>query len=145
MGVGALAAGMAVLAWAVALCVVDLRARRLPNVLTMSGAVVIPAVAAVCGKGAPAVFGALTLSGVYLAVHLVAPAGMGAGDVKLALGLGALTGALGAQVWIPAALTAPVLTAMLGIIGAVRGRRSPIPHGPSMCAASLIFATLAVL
>ena len=36
----------------------------------------------------------------YLGVHLVAPAGMGAGDVKLAIGLGALTGAFGADVWI---------------------------------------------
>lgn len=142
MGVGVLVAGAAVLSWAAALCVVDLRERRLPNTLTVGGAVVIPAVAAVCGRGAPALVGALCLGGVYLAVHMLSPAGMGAGDVKLALGLGALTGAMGAQVWIPAALAAPALTA---ILGAVRGRRRPIAHGPSMCVATLVFATVALL
>ena len=44
---------------------------------------------------------------------------MGAGDVKLALGLGALTGAFGPDVWLLGALGAPVLTA-LGKLPAVR-------------------------
>ena len=48
----------------------------------------------------------------YLLVHLVAPAAMGAGDVKLAIGLGALTGCFGVDVWLLAALAAPLLTAL---------------------------------
>ncbi len=36
---------------------------------------------------------------------------MGAGDVKLAIGIGALTGAFGVDVWALAALGAPLLTA----------------------------------
>ena len=92
--------------------------------------------------------GAAALAGLYLTVHLVAPAGMGAGDVKLAVGLGALTGGLGAPVWLLAALGAPVLTALLGTAVALRRRgrlaATVVPHGPSMCLASLAAAAPAV-
>ncbi|MCE9515077.1 MAG: A24 family peptidase, partial [Mycobacterium sp.] len=90
MGVVWAVAGAAVLGWAVALSVVDLRERRLPNVLTLSGAAVITAGAAVAGRGTAALLGGLALSALYLVVHLAAPSGLGAGDVKLALALGAL-------------------------------------------------------
>ena len=139
---------LAVLAWAVALSVIDLRERRLPNALTLTGAVVILAACAGCGRGQAAMAGAAALSGLYLAVHLVDPAGMGGGDVKLAIGLGGLTGALGAGVWLLAALGAPVLTALLGAAAALhrRGRLAGtvVPHGPSMCLASLAAAAPAV-
>ena len=55
--------------------------------------------------------GAVALFAVYAVVHLVSPAAMGAGDVKLAIGIGALTGTFGGDVWLLAALGAPVLTA----------------------------------
>jgi leader peptidase (prepilin peptidase)/N-methyltransferase len=77
-------------------------------------------------------------------VHLADPSGLGAGDVKLALALGALTGAFGIAVWTLAALAAPMLTAMMGVIAVVRRRRIVLPHGPSMCVASLASAALAV-
>ena len=83
----------AVLAWAAALTVHDFRKRRLPNALTLPGAVLILAVAAAQGRGPAALCGALGLAALYFAVHLASPAAMGAGDVKLAVGLGALTGA----------------------------------------------------
>lgn len=128
-------AALLVVCWAIALSAVDLRERRLPNVLTIPGAVVIPVGAAVAGRGVPAVLGGLGLAGLYLLVHLVVPAAMGAGDVKLALGLGALTGAFGIGVWALAALGAPVLTTVAGL---VRRRGGAIPHGPAMCLASLV-------
>lgn len=134
----------AVVAWALALSAFDIRARRLPNVLTLPGAAVVVAVAAGTGHGAAAVAGALSLAALYLAVHLAAPAALGAGDVKLALGCGALTGAFGADVWVLAALGAPLLTAVLGLLVVVRGGAT-VPHGPSMCAASLAAATLALI
>lgn len=130
--------------WAVALSVADLRERRLPNVLTVPGAVAILLVALLCGRGIAAVLGAVALGGAYLMIHLVDPAGLGAGDVKLAVGLGALTGALGSDVWILAALGAPMLTAVAGTVAAVRHRGHSVAHGPSMCAASLLVAALAV-
>jgi leader peptidase (prepilin peptidase)/N-methyltransferase len=133
------ATGIALLAWMTALSVVDIRARRLPNALTLPGAVVIPAGAAVCGHGLAAMVGAATLAGAYLVVHLISPAAMGAGDVKLALGLGALTGACGVDVWALAALGAPVVTAVWGLIGGLRR----VPHGPSMCLATAAAVLLA--
>jgi len=136
-----------VVAWAAALSLVDVRVRRLPNALTLTGAVVILTGAAATGRGTPALMGGLALGGLYLVVHLADPSGMGAGDVKLALALGALTGAFGPEVWTLAALAAPMLTATLGVIAVVRRRRTLLPllpHGPSMCVASLASAALAV-
>src|ERR1700758_1376376 len=88
-----------VLVWLAALSCYDIRQRRLPNGLTLPGAGVILLAAAVAGRGLPAVAGAAALAGVYLLVHVVAPAAMGAGDVKLAIGVGGLTGCFGAEVW----------------------------------------------
>ena len=132
------------IAWAAALSVADIRCRRLPNALTLPGAVAILAGAAAGGAGLPAVLGGVALGGLYLLVHLVYPAGMGAGDVKLALGLGALTGAYGIPVWVLGALGASLLTAVIGGISALHRRGTRVPHGPSMCVASLAAAGLAV-
>lgn len=141
-------AGVCALTWLGVLSVYDIRERRLPNWLTMPGAVTILAVAAAFGRGAPAVFGALGLACLYLIVYLLAPAAMGAGDVKLAAGVGGLTGAFGYDVWVLAAVAAPLLTAMVACLALVRrsgSGRATVPHGPSMCVASLVAALLAVL
>src|SRR5258708_29585114 len=92
----------------------DVRQCRLPNRLTLPGFAVVMLVAAGSGHGLAAALGAAALTPVYLLVHLLAPTAMGAGDVKLALGLGALTGCFGADVWLLAALRAPLLTAAIG-------------------------------
>jgi leader peptidase (prepilin peptidase)/N-methyltransferase len=133
-----------VLLWAAALTVFDVRHRRLPNALTLPGAVAVPAVAALCGRGLPALAGAFGLAALYLVVHLAIPTGLGAGDVKLALGVGGLTGAFGPDVWLLAALGAPVLTALLAAVIAAWDRTATVPHGPSMCVASLAAAALVV-
>lgn len=133
------------LAWCVTLSAIDLRHRRLPNALTLTGAAVIIAVASATGRGQSAALGALALGGIYALVHLAAPAGLGAGDVKLAVGLGALTASLGVGAWLLAALAAPVMTAVAGACSALRRRGGAVPHGPAMCAASLAAALLAVL
>jgi leader peptidase (prepilin peptidase)/N-methyltransferase len=143
MGVGV--AGACVLAWLTALSVFDIRQRRLPNWLTLPGAVVVLAVAAAAGRGVPAVLGAVGLAGLYLVVHLVAPAAMGAGDVKLAVGVGALTGAFGYDVWVLAAVGAPLLTALWALVALSRRSSSTVPHGPSMCIATLAASALAML
>jgi leader peptidase (prepilin peptidase)/N-methyltransferase len=129
-----------VLLWLALLSGYDIGQRRLPNWLTLPGAAVLLAGAAWAGRGWPALAGAAALAGVYLAVHLLAPAAMGAGDVKLALGLGALTGSFGVEVWLLAALGASVLTAVWALS---RGARA-VPHGPAMCVASAAAVGLAV-
>jgi len=109
-------AGLVIGAWMLALSVYDLRERRLPNWLTLPGAAVILVAGAITGKGIAALAGAAALSALYLLIHLLSPRSMGGGDVKLALGLGALTGMCGADVWVLAAIGAPLLTAVCAVI-----------------------------
>jgi leader peptidase (prepilin peptidase)/N-methyltransferase len=144
MSPAAVAALLALTGWCIVLSVIDLRERRLPNALTGPGALTVLGVAAATGRGTAAIVGALLLAAPYLAIHLACPAAFGAGDVKLAVGLGAAAACGGAQVWVWAALTAPALTALAGVLTRVRGlpaRASPqdraIPHGPAMCLATL--------
>ena len=133
-------AAAVVLVWLAVLSCYDIRARRLPNLLTLPGAGVILLAAVLAGRGLPALAGAGALTGLYLLVHLVAPAALGAGDVKLAIGLGGLAGCFGVGVWFLAALAAPLLTALWGVVvlrlfggdGA-----ATVPHGPSMCVATV--------
>ncbi|MEU4315763.1 A24 family peptidase [Nocardia sp. NPDC024068] len=150
-----------VLLWCCALSVADIRTRRLPNRLTLPGAGVVLGCAAAAGEFGTAIRGAVLLAVPYLVVHLLRPAALGAGDVKLALGLGAVA-ALGGgtHAWVWSAVAAPLCTAAAGaglLLAArtgsaaapgdpgIRARsRSPdhhvatVPHGPSMCVATLI-------
>jgi leader peptidase (prepilin peptidase)/N-methyltransferase len=131
------------LLWLAALSGYDIRRRRLPNWLTLPGAAAVLVVATVAGRGVPALAGAVALTAVYLLVYLAVPTALGAGDVKLALGLGGLTGSFGVEVWLLSALAAPLLTALWALVAMVlRGVRT-VPHGPSMCLASAVAAALA--
>jgi leader peptidase (prepilin peptidase) / N-methyltransferase len=143
MGLGV--AASCVSAWLVTLTVYDIRERRLPNWLTVPGALAILAVAAATGRGVPALMGAIGLAGVYLVVHMMSPASMGAGDVKLAVGVGGLTGAYGLDVWALAAIAAPLLTSVWAAAAVYRRSGSAVPHGPSMCVATLAAVAPVVL
>jgi leader peptidase (prepilin peptidase) / N-methyltransferase len=143
--VGAGVAVASVLVWLVALSVYDIRQRRLPNWLTMPGAFVVVTVATAVGHGLPSVLGAIALACAYLVVHLVAPSAMGAGDVKLAAGVGGLTGAFGFDAWVLAAIAAPLLTSALGCVFIARRSETALPHGPSMCLASAIATVLVII
>ena len=135
---GEVLAALALSVWLITLSAFDIRHRRLPNVLTLPGAAIVLAGAVITGDGKGATLGAAALFAAYAAVHLVAPAAMGAGDVKLAIGVGALTGALGPDVWALAALLAAALT--LGWSGVLLAWRSDatVPHGVSMCVSAAV-------
>ncbi|BBX44394.1 A24 family peptidase [Mycobacterium cookii] len=135
----------AALVWMITLSAYDVRHRRLPNWLTLPGFAVVLLIASASGRGAAAALGAAALSTVYLLVHLASPTAMGGGDVKLALGLGALTGCFGADVWLLAALGAPLLTAAAAVVAVLRRSGPSVPHGPSMCLACVVAVGLAVL
>lgn len=136
--------GAVVVGWLAVLSVYDVRLRRLPNWLTLPGAAVILAGATAAGHGAAAAWGGLALCGLYATVHLLSPAAMGAGDVKLALGVGALTGAFGVDVWLLAALAAPLLTAGWAVVAVLARAARTVPHGPAMCLASAGAVALAL-
>lgn len=147
---GALALAM----WCAACGSVDLREYRLPDRLTITGAAVILPAAAGAGHGRAALLGAALLAGLYLVLRLASPQAMGAGDMKLAVGLGAVTACGGGACWLLAAVGAPVLTAAGGMCaGMLRRRGGPgaparagvraggaqiVPHGAAMCLASLL-------
>ncbi len=133
-----------VLVWMVVLSRYDVRQHRLPNRLTIPGFAAITLGAVGAGHGRAALIGAAALGTVYLLVHLLAPVAMGAGDVKLALGTGGFTGCFGTDVWLLAAIGAPLLTVVTGTAARMVWSARTVPHGPSMCAASAAAVGLAL-
>jgi leader peptidase (prepilin peptidase) / N-methyltransferase len=126
---------------------VDRRWHRLPDRLTLPAAALLAtlvALAAAIEDDAGLVIGALTgalvLGGVLLAVHLVSPAGMGFGDVKLALPIGLVAGANGARVVVDALLAALVLGAAAGLVTLARhrDRHRAFAFGPCLCAGAVL-------
>jgi leader peptidase (prepilin peptidase)/N-methyltransferase len=139
------------LGWlAVAAGAVDLMRHRLPDALTMPALPLALLLVAPLGPACTvrAVAGGAVLFGAHLVVRMVAPAAMGAGDVKLAAPLGA---ALGAVSWRAVVLWA-VLAAALTTVAALGHRATRahtvgpgVPHGPSMLVAGwLVVAAAAV-
>lgn len=137
---GVVAAGLVPPTWLPAWCVLgalvvagsatDLAARRLPNALTGSAAVLSLAALAPLGVGhlVTGVLGAAVLGGALAAVHLAAPAALGVGDVKLAPALGA---PLAAASW-SALAAAPVLAALGVLVLVLAGGARRVPYGPPL-------------
>ncbi|MCE4263506.1 MULTISPECIES: prepilin peptidase [Rhodococcus] len=134
-----LVSGLAFVWWCVAVSLVDVSVRRLPNTFTVPAYGVVIVGALFAGTLWAALMGSVMLSGIHLVLHLISAGSLGAGDVKLALPLGAITGLGGAQVWLLSAFLAPVITLVVAVLLA---RRSQVPHGPSMCGAALLAWTI---
>ncbi len=125
----------------IALALIDLDTRRLPNVLVLPayvvGAVLLTAVAALTGEWGQlltAGLGLIIWGGLYFVLAVAWPGGMGFGDVKLAGALGLFLGFLG---W--PTLGVGIVAGFLagGIFGialmlAGRGRKAAIAFGPWM-------------
>ncbi|MFI7297767.1 prepilin peptidase [Streptomyces sp. NPDC050121] len=128
----------------VLLAVVDLRAHRLPDPLTLplaAAALALLGPAALlpehAGHWTTALLGALALGVGYLVLHLVNPAGLAFGDVKLALGTGAVLGWYGWATVMLGTLAAFGFGALYGAVLAVvgqGGRKATIAFGPFMLA-----------
>jgi leader peptidase (prepilin peptidase)/N-methyltransferase len=134
------------------LAVVDLRTRRLPDrvVLPALGSgVVLLAGAALAGHDLPALGraaagAALAFAG-FLVLALLAPAGLGMGDVKLAALLGLHLAWLGWPALVDGALAGFVVQAVLAAALLATRRvalRGYVPFGPALLAgAALVIAT----
>jgi leader peptidase (prepilin peptidase)/N-methyltransferase len=126
----------------VALAMIDLDTHTLPNRILLPaypvGAVLLTAAAITAGEPGrllTALIGAAALFGLYLALALISPGGMGLGDVKLAGVLGLYLGWLGWAPLIVGAFGAFLLGGLFGIgllVTRKAGRRSSIPFGPWM-------------
>lgn len=127
---------------AVLLTLVDHRVHRLPDVLTLplaAALAVLLGIAAVLpaatGSWPTSLLGGLTLGAAYLVLFLVNPAGMGFGDVKLALALGVALGWYGWRILLTGAFVGLLYGAVYGLGMVVlrrAGRKSAIPLGPFM-------------
>lgn len=131
-----------------ALALIDLDVRRLPNVLTLPSypvAVVLLGGAALLGSDSGSFIRALAGGAVALAVYfllvLAYPAGMGLGDVKLSGVLGLYLGWLGWGVLVAGLFLGFFLGALLGIgliVTGKGGRKSKVPFGPFMLLGALV-------
>ncbi|MEU2375502.1 MULTISPECIES: A24 family peptidase [Streptomyces] len=132
----------------VLLGVVDARVRRLPDVLTLplaAAALALLGLASLLpghrGHWLTALCASLALAAGYAVLHLVNPAGLGFGDVKLALGAGAVLGWYGWSVVLLGTFAGFVLGALYGgalVVLRRAGRGSVIPFGPFLLCGTLV-------
>jgi len=130
----------------VAVTVIDVRHRMIPNAL-LYPALLLTApyvvVADLLGGSLDAVragVGFLAYGGGLLLVALVAPGGMGMGDVKLAALVGLALGGLGLSSVGVAAGAGILIGGVAAIVALVagRGRKSSLPFGPSIAAGAIL-------
>ncbi len=131
-----------------ALALIDLDVRKLPDALTLPSYVVVAALLALgtaLGSGSGhlvrALLGGLAMYAFYFALCFAYPAGMGFGDVKLAGVLGMATAWLGWGAWAVGLFAGFLLGGVVGIgliaLGRA-GRKSKVPYGPFMLLGTLL-------
>jgi len=132
----------------VALALIDLDVKRLPDVLTLPsyavGAVLLGVASAVHHNGwsfLRALIGMAVLFAFYFTVAMISPRGMGFGDVKLSGVIGLYLAWLGWAQLVVGAFAAFAVGAIVGIavmLFAGGGRKTKIPFGPFMLVGALI-------
>ncbi|WP_328424810.1 prepilin peptidase [Streptomyces sp. NBC_00443] len=132
----------------VLLTVVDVRVRRLPDVLTLplaaAALLLLGLVALVpehAGDWSTALWAALALGAGYFVLWLINPGGMGFGDVKLALGVGAALGWYGWPTVMLGTFAGFLFGALYGaglVVLRRAGRKTAIPFGPFLLAGALV-------
>ncbi|MFI5857927.1 prepilin peptidase [Streptomyces parvulus] len=132
----------------VLLAAVDLKVRRLPDPLTLplaGAAVALLGLTALvpehAGEWTTALLGALALGAGYLVLFLINPAGMGFGDVKLALTAGAVLGWYGWPTLMLGTFAGFLLGAFYGgalLVARRAGRKTAIPFGPFLIAGAFL-------
>jgi leader peptidase (prepilin peptidase)/N-methyltransferase len=132
----------------VALAVIDLDTKRLPNAITYPTAVIVGVwligaslVVGESGQALRTLLGGLALAGFFLLLNLFYPRGMGMGDVKLALPLGFALGYVSWATVLVGGFLAFFLGAVVGVAlmsAGKAGRRSALPFGPFMLVGALL-------
>ncbi len=137
-----LVAFLTLTAVSIALALIDLDSRRLPNVIVLPSllaGILLLGVAALLRGDIPALIGAgvggASLFVFYFVLALVKPGGMGFGDVKLAAVLGLYLGFLGWGNLLVGAFAAFIFGGVFGLLllmARKAGRKTAIPFGPWM-------------
>ncbi|MFF2844803.1 prepilin peptidase [Streptomyces sp. NPDC058001] len=130
------------------LAVVDFSVQRLPDVLTLplaATALALLGAAALlpehAGTWLTALYGALALGAGYFVLFLINPNGMGFGDVKLAVALGAVLGWYGWPVVLLGTFAGFLFGALYGMgLVVVRraGRKTSMPFGPFLLGGAFV-------
>ncbi len=131
-----------------ALALIDLDCKRLPNALTLPSYPVVAgllALAALLGSDSGdlvrALLGGLAMYAFYFGLCFAYPAGMGFGDVKLAGVLGMATAWLGWGVWAVGLFLGFLAGGVFGvglILARRGGRKTAVPFGPFMLLGALV-------
>ncbi|WP_208036727.1 prepilin peptidase [Streptomyces cyanogenus] len=131
----------------VLLAAVDLRVQRLPDPLTLplaAAALALLGLAALlpehAGHWRTALYGALALGAGYYALYRLNPGGMGFGDVKLAVGMGAVLGWYGWPTVLLGTFAGFLLGALYGgalVLARRANRKTAVPFGPFLLAGAL--------
>lgn len=129
-----------------ALAVIDLRTKKIPNRIVYPGILISAAYLVVASvAGAPvdlarAGIGFFAYGGGLLIVALIAPKGMGMGDVKLAAWIGLVLGSLGLVQVAVAAAAGILLGGVAAVVALIAGasRKQGIPYGPFLVAGALL-------
>jgi leader peptidase (prepilin peptidase) / N-methyltransferase len=133
----AAAAGVACAALVV-VTATDLERRIVPNRVVLPAAVAVLALQTVSHPSPQWAIGAVGAAGFLFAAALAYPGGMGMGDVKLALLIGALLGRTTPVALLLALFLALVPSAVLLARHGMRARRSAIPFAPFLAAGAVI-------
>jgi leader peptidase (prepilin peptidase) / N-methyltransferase len=114
----------------VAVSATDLEHRIIPNRIVLPAAALVLAAQTILHPSPEWALGALGASGFLLVAAIAYPAGMGMGDVKLALLLGAMTGSAVPVALMVGMLAALVPSAVLLARHGSKARKMGIPFGP---------------
>jgi len=123
-----------------ALTMIDLHHKILPDRITLPGiAVGLAAAATLLPVGiVPALAGAALGGGLFFGIAVVSRGGMGGGDIKLMAMIGAFLG------WQAVLLTTLLASVVGGVVGVVlmlafgKGRKYAVPFGPFLAAGALV-------
>src|SRR3954447_11345597 len=132
----------------VALALIDLDTRRLPDAITLPSYPVGVVLLAIASLGSDSwsplwrgLLGLVAMFAFYFVLRVAYPQGMGFGDVKLAGVLGLYTGFLGWGAWAVALFGGFLFGGIvsIGLVVAGRaGRKSKVPYGPFMVLGALV-------
>ena len=133
----AAAAGIACAAFVV-VTATDLERRIVPNLVVLPAAAAVLALQTVSHPSPEWALGAIGAAGFLFAAALAYPGGMGMGDVKLALLIGALLGRTMPVGLMLGLLFAFVPSAVLLARHGMRARKMKIPFGPFLAAGAVV-------
>ncbi|GLI26852.1 hypothetical protein ARHIZOSPH14_10940 [Agromyces rhizosphaerae] len=143
-----LPAALAFAGTGIAMSLVDLAEQRLPNRMLGPSLVIVGTLLLVAGVATAswwsllwALVGGIAMFAFYLIIAVIAPNGMGMGDVKLAFVVGLVVGYLGWALWILGLFLGIFVGGVFAVVALAARRvtlRGHIPFGPAMVVGAVL-------